>query len=293
MEEPPPGAKRVHRKEVAVVVPVYRLPLSEEEEISLRHLRHFLERFDIKVIAPRQLTIDHPYLQTLETLRFPTKYFAGVRGYNRLMLSRNFYSQFLRYEYILIYQLDCLVFSDRLLQWCLKGWDYVGAPWFHNHQSDPTRGLWATGNGGLSLRRVDKFLEVLNSRKRLLDEPPLDTRFFPDSPKLQRLLRPTKALAYACGYKNTVQHFVRQYQMHEDIFWAFEARRFVTSFAVPPPIEALAFAFELAPRYCYQANDERLPFGCHAWAKTDKEFWRRFVLQPGIREADATSLRDR
>jgi small ligand-binding sensory domain FIST len=26
--------------------------------------------------------------------------------------------------------MDCLVFSDQLLAWCNRGYDYVGAPWF-------------------------------------------------------------------------------------------------------------------------------------------------------------------
>jgi hypothetical protein len=39
------------------------------------------------------------------------------------------------------------------------------------------------------------------------------------------------------------------------------------------------FSFEVAPRYCFKMNRERLPFGCHAWSKYDQEFWEPFLLK--------------
>ena len=61
--------------------------------------------------------------------------FVDRVAYNRLMMSEQFYRAFEGYEYILIYQLDCLVFSNALEEWCRKGYDYIGAPWFERwHQ---------------------------------------------------------------------------------------------------------------------------------------------------------------
>lgn len=268
--------------QVIIAIPIYRFPLSSEEKISLQHVQYFLGRHNLTLVAPQDLEITDPDLRSLPVIRFGNEYFSGISGYNRLMLSREFYRRFKRYEYILICQLDCLVFSDDLLSWCAKGWDYVGAPWFKGFKDDTTLGLWATGNGGLSLRRVGKFLEVLNSWK--LWRAPVQrsemSRLFPNSPRLRRVFCCLKALPHACGYKNTVRHFTRTYLLHEDLFWAFDARQFVSNFNIPSPREALAFAFEFAPRFCYQANGGRLPFGCHAWYKIDPEFWRPFLLQP-------------
>ena len=42
-------------------------------------------------------------------------------------MKEKFYRAFADYEYILIYQLDCLVFASSLEEWCGKGWDYVGS----------------------------------------------------------------------------------------------------------------------------------------------------------------------
>ena len=62
----------------------------------------------------------------------------------------------------MIYQLDCLVFSDKLLEWCELDYDYIGAP-LPVSKSDPDKGLSRAGNGGLSLRKAKSFLKVLDS----------------------------------------------------------------------------------------------------------------------------------
>jgi hypothetical protein len=40
----------------------------------------------------------------------------------------------------------------------------------------------------------------------------------------------------------------------------------------------LRFAFEAAPRQCLEMNQGRLPFGCHAWGRYDREFWTPHLL---------------
>ncbi len=117
---------------MVVVVPVYRASLTREEEISLRRTcMVFGERRRIVVVQPYGLDLSgladkHPCLQ-FET--FPPDYFSGIRGYNRLMTSKTFYGRFADYEYILIVQLDAYIFRDELDEWCVRGYDYVGAPW--------------------------------------------------------------------------------------------------------------------------------------------------------------------
>ncbi len=131
---------------VAVVTPIVRFPLSAEEDISMRHLREHLGRFDRYVIGPKSLPKE---LSDFTLQKFPGRYFADRFGYNRLLLREEFYRAFSDYEYILIYQLDCLVFSSNLEQWCRKGWDYAGAPWLKDTEN-PAKGFSAAGNGGLS-----------------------------------------------------------------------------------------------------------------------------------------------
>ena len=100
----------------------------------------------------------------------------GIAGYNKMMLSYDFYQLFRDSEYVLIYQTDAWVFQDNLAEWCSKGYDYVAAPWIkravydypfikqymaclrayraRKHQFCRQRIYGKVGNGGLSLRKV-------------------------------------------------------------------------------------------------------------------------------------------
>lgn len=268
----------LQKKRVAIVTPIYRLPLTVDEQISVRHLKHFLGDYDRIIIAPCSLTLDFPGFQVK---RFDDAFFQGIPGYNRLMLSPQFYRAFSDYEYILIYQLDCLVFSSDLANWCTKGWDYIGAPWFLNFSPSPDGGLWRVGNGGLSLRNVAKSLTVLGLR-RYVEDPWIlgqKTRHFKSSPRLRKLLCAAKTVSHLAGYKNNLRWYLKLYTDNEDWFWSLEANKFLPEFRIPTPEKALPFAFEYAPRYCFQHNGRQLPFGCHAWYKIDREFWDPFLLR--------------
>lgn len=272
---------------VAVVTPVVKLPLSAEEEISLRHLRKYLGGFDRYIIGLQSLP---KAFSDFKLRRFPVHCFKNRYTYNRLLMTAPFYRAFAKYEYILIYQLDCLVFASNLEEWCRKGWDYVGAPWLNNTE-EPTLGFSRVGNGGLSLRRVRSALAVLRSKHPIRDPRELGgeagrMRFIYDRLKpasqLKRAVCGVKTLLHRYGYHNNVRWLAQNLanvDFNEDLFWSFEASRFVADFRIPMPLEALDFSFELAPRYCFEANSARLPFGCHAWAKYDRDFWQPFLLK--------------
>jgi Protein of unknown function (DUF5672) len=268
-------------KKVGVVVPLYRFPLHKDEEISLWHLKKHLGRFDRFLIGPRQLPVG---FSDFRLRLFPSEFFQSVHGYSRLLLSRNFYHAFREYEFILIYQLDCLVFSGNLDYWCCQDWDYVGAPWFPGFAEENSKGFWKVGNGGLSLRKVSSAIRVLESK--VLAEDPVtrgqQIRWFRSQPFLRRMACWLATRLHARGYKNNVRSFVQSCCLdpgfHEDLFWAFEAKRFMPGFRIPSPEEAVAFSFEKAPRYCYQVNNRKLPFGCHAWSKYDRAFWQEHIL---------------
>lgn len=269
----------VDNQTVVIAVPVYRMP-TPAEEISLRHLQRHLGRYEIRLVAPRSLEIDHTRLRELPIERFHDHFFAGIAGYNRLMLSKTFYRRFQPYTYLLIYQLDCLVFRDDLLHWCSQGFDYIGAPWFKDFAEDAAKGLWMAGNGGLSLRRIPKFLEVFESRK-LFYAPEVRTQqttWFNNQPHLRELFCRAKKELHRLGFRNNVR-FAMQTNANEDFFWSAHAPRFVDNFVVAPAEIALGFAFECAPAWCYERNGRKLPFGCHAWERRDPDFWSPFLLK--------------
>src|SRR5216683_5933586 len=100
---------RNRKRRVAVVTPVYRLPLNAQEEISFKHLRFYLGKFDRYIIAPKTLSVSWP---DFRIRYFNNVFFSGISEYSRLLVTKQFYQAFAEYEYILIYQLDCLVFSS-------------------------------------------------------------------------------------------------------------------------------------------------------------------------------------
>jgi hypothetical protein len=281
------GEPHYSQESVAVVTPVTEFPLLPEEEVSLRHLRHYLGHFRRYIIGPNSLPSE---FSDFKLKRFPSHYFTDRFGYNRLMLTEKFYRAFEAYEYVLIYQLDCLVFSDQLQDWCGRGWDYVGAPWLKN-VNDPNEGFSRVGNGGLSLRRVAAALQVLNSKKHVEDPEVLANsrgdrsksvyEALEQAPLLKRMFAKAKGILHLLGYHNNARWLARQmadYRYHEDNFWSYEASKGMTNFRIPTPDEAVGFSFEMAPSYCFERNSRRMPFGCHAWAKYEREFWEPFLL---------------
>ncbi len=266
---------------MAVVTPQHRFPLRFEEKVSLESLRRHLGNFDRFLICPESSSPDLP---DFHLVRVPDHVLSSEWNYNRYLIDASFYQQFIQYEYILIYQLDCLVFHDNLLYWCDQGWDYVGAPWFHRYENDASGGFWSVGNGGLSLRRVRSHIDVLGSVRRSCCPKDLAQRTprFTKHPRLRRFYCGVKERLHGYGYKNPrigkfLQDYTQNPQLHEDLFWSHEAKRFKPDFLIPTAAEAVKFAFECVPQYCFEANGNMLPFGCHAWSKFDRKFWEQHL----------------
>jgi hypothetical protein len=246
--------------------------------LSFRSLQRHLSRHPLVLVASEEVEVP---TGMGSTLRFPKEYFAGRHTYSELLVSSLFYEALSHYAFILVFQLDCLVFSDQVTEWCALGYDYVGAPWVGRSEDD---GLVFTGvgNGGFSLRRVQACLDVLRERDRLrhwTDRGAMASRFAALLGRaagrgLQSALRgETRALAERTRRVLTHARLaaVPEYR-NEDLFWA-QAASLLPTFRIPPPEIAVRFAFETEPRFCFEFNGERLPFGCHQWRAYDPEFW--------------------
>ena len=238
---------QIQPKDVVIVIPVYKSQISEVERNVLERCLRVLARYDMAFVHPEGLDLsNHRALVPLaKAVPFAEQYFEGVSGYNKLLISPAFYQTFEHYQYMLIFQLDAWVFEDSLLEWCNKGYDYIGAPWIDEPTPGKTSALIPftklcinqVGNGGLSLRRVSTHLRIAR-RLGLL------TRF---------------------------------YHYNEDVFWSIFVPMFFRSYRKPTVLEALSFAFEYKPRESYEKIGNKLPFGCHAWERTDREFWDQHI----------------
>lgn len=263
---------------VAIVVPLpLRQDVSTDEETSLRHLEHYLARYDRFFVAPPGATYTRPGYR-VET--FSDRYFGSGKAHARLQLSEEFYRRFDGYTYILMYHLDALVFSDQLMEWCASDLDYIGAPWLQCADSP-----WVTrdrvGNGGFALMKVQSFLKVMQS-KRLAIDPEQYWREFCERTGWRRQLlhypmRYLKRLRMFNGVKRELREFPDK--ANSDLFWSDRAVHYDPGFKVASVETGLKFAFEVAPRACYERNGRQLPFGCHAWWTFDRAFWEPHLLR--------------
>jgi len=279
-----------NRKTVAIVIPIYREILSEDEQVSLRHLERYLGKYDRYIVGPKKQNLLYKH-NSFFMHSVNRKYFASKESYSCLLLSKSFYKAFSNYEYILIYQPDSLVFSDQLLKWCAKGYDYVGAPWYRTETMKADG--WASdedcvGNGGLSLRKVESHLKVLRIYHSPLNVAKRKAmgclRFFEYC--IDRI--PKKAADFITG-KQRIKVILKNASIQlknkieprkvDDFFWSFEAKKYYPGFKIPTADEAVSFSFETGPRYCFDKNNQTLPFGCHAWAKYEREFWEPYLLK--------------
>lgn len=160
----------IDRGQVAVVIPTYKMILSEIEQISLSQVFKVLNGYDIYFVAPEG--IEAEYLKDAWIERFGTAYFEGIAGYNKLMLSSDFYRRFEEYKYILLYQLDAFVFSDILLDFCNMGYDYIGAPWIPGmkRKIEDEYVYTNVGNGGFSLRNIQSTIRLLDKNREALSK---------------------------------------------------------------------------------------------------------------------------
>jgi hypothetical protein len=258
---------------IKVVIPLYKQLITQEELVSIQHLDHFLPGYPRVVIKPR--TLDG-ILTNYETINFPDVCFSSIREYSKLLLSPFFYEIFGECDYILIYQTDCLVFSDSLERFCKLGYDYIGASLFVR-DSIPLR-LSRVGNGGFSLRRVQAFLNVLKSTSIPSWNSVLTSRMA-DLEQFSLSTRWLKKLKIIREVRRGVQWYTRHYSLNEDLFWSDRARLFDPGFKVAPLDVSLRFAFDAHPRECFERSGHQLPFGAHAWARWDREFWEPYLLQ--------------
>ncbi len=255
----------------AVAIPVYKTELSAAERLSVDRTVEVLGHHAVFLVGPSRLDgwmqgLCRRYGPRLASKAFDDRYFAGIKGYNALMRSRAFYGAFAGHSHVLIAQTDALVLSDRLDAWCLRDLSYVGAPWLvGGSEPEPELRLAGVGNGGFSLRRVDDFLRVLATLRRVPNTVKSRSGSASTWSRLGRRLKHEWCLAY-----NVEPLFPTS---NEDVFWGVLVPAVCPFFRVPTPAQAIDFAFEVAPRWLYELNGRRLPFGCHAWERCDPSFW--------------------
>jgi hypothetical protein len=208
-----------------------------------------------------------------------------VFGYNALLLLKNFYGRFIKYNYMLIYQLDAYVFRDELEYWCSQNYDFIGAPWITPQiiTGDPVFGNRfgvVVGNGGFSLRKIDAFIRLYSSKIVCMAILSLLVTFFNILAQRSRLhigLMAVRILFFPIKIVCDKIGIILDDAKHEDIVWA--KIMLAKNGNVPSGFTSLQFAFELCADYLYELNNGKLPFGCHAWPEYYcwHLVWKKFI----------------
>lgn len=230
-----------------IVVPIYREP-TPAEKISLHQLYDVTQRkYDIYFIKPNSFDIrqvqkafntGQDACVCFNDICFADDYFTSTESYSKLLETYDFWKTFHEYEYVYIYQLDCYLIKDNLEYWCNLGFDYVGAPIVSpnaNWKNTP-----AIGNGGFSLRKVSKFIELTNPNSWFIK-------------KYGKNLQNNKWLKF------------------EDLYFLQECGEFIK---IDTPVfqHATQFAWDMNPDVIYKLTQE-LPMCIHAFDK-NIPFWK-------------------
>lgn len=225
---------------IVIVIPVYKETLSVCEKISLAQIKRVLGQYHICFMAPekmRKFLTDKGY----KVEYFPDKCLSSIVEFSKLLLTPDFYERFVQYQYMLVYQLDAFVFSDRLLYFCSLGYDFIGAPmpYSRNYRTNVGR------NGGLSLRRIESCIRVTSMLQRM---------------QMDEEMRQT-------------------FEKAEDKFFSYCGGCKEIEFSVPKVAISSDFAIEFNVAHCWERLSQvHLPFGCHWWPKSVYfNLWRPYI----------------
>ena len=231
----------IEMKEIIIVVPRYSVDMTITERVSFYQVKKVLGYYPLMFIAPEKL---RPVIEqeNEQAEYFDDSNFESVVTYSKLLLSPEFYKRFSRYRYMLLYQLDAFVFSDKLLDFCSLGYSYIGAP--------VPRIFWRdigqrVGNGGLSLRKISDCIKVTEKKEEIFESSGLMKSFIP------------------C----------------EDKFFGYCGKHKMLGFSIPNVDIAERFSIEYdVARSWSRISINNLPFGCHAWSKPQYfELWKPYI----------------
>jgi hypothetical protein len=245
----PLTANAAHRlPSLVIAIPIYKKEFDLEEQSLVDRMFTIFTNREIVFVAPQNLDKAY-YLARYPSAKltaFPDHFFESVQGYSRLLLSVQFYETFCEKDFLLISQPDVYVFRDDLDLWLQKPYDYIGAPWPQGFSTNINIGRFANvpggtllttfvGNGGFSLRKIEKCLGMLEQDRE-------------------------------------VAQWFSATGSNEDLFFSLIGSM-TADMVFPNPIEASLFAMEVSPEYFNSLNGQVTPMAAHAFRKHSPEFW--------------------
>ncbi len=239
------------KNSVIVTVPIYKTTLNSLEQFALDRTFRILAEREIIFTCPDGLDTSHyrGRYPSAKYIHFKKDYFSSVYDYSRLLLTIEFYAAFSTAQFLLIVQPDVYIFRDDLDHWTAQPFDYIGAPWPNGMHLNLQLGRYLTvggkavvtyvGNGGFSLRRVRKCIDLINE--------------FPD----------IIGTFYSSG-------------SNEDLFYSIVGQ-LSNDFILPNQVIAARFAIEIEPEHYYKIISGLAPMAVHAFERYSPAFWREKI----------------
>lgn len=171
--------KDTSTKDCAIIIPVYNETPKILEEVSiLNTLRMYNDKYDIYMIHSENLDISYYSKRfcELKIISISKDIWDNTYlSYNNMCLNPYFYNLFSDYKYVCLVQTDAYIFKTNLDDWLNMNYDYIGGPSLITCKT----GFWKdvrndniveivkedkyyNYNGGLSIRNVNKFVNICN-----------------------------------------------------------------------------------------------------------------------------------
>lgn len=250
-----------------IVVPIYQERFNNQEKASLNQLTKIIanKEYDIVLLLPKKFDdVKQKYAnifsETKCKIHFDIQhdvFFKDTFVYSRLLTNRKWYTNYLQWKYMYIYQTDCWVTKDEFEYWTSKDYDWIGGPiitldalWKNLKERD---GI--VGNGGFSLRKISTMMDILNP----------DGELCTTYPSLKKC------------FKNI---------LIEDRFFCDDIAA-LYHINVPSLHDAGLFSIDQTPDYIRQeiTSEDELPFGIHK-VFSYLEYWKKFIPElPKLEES--------
>ena len=271
------------KKQISILVPIYKKNLEKLEIKILERISNlYFGKHDLFFLLPSDSKLNYKNLG-FQNIYFDKSNFLDVHNFNKFCVSTELYKNFLDYEYMLFHQLDAIILSNNLENWIKKNYSYIGGPSFHKSlfKKNPIKPKFFC-NGGLSLRKVKDFINVLESEKIFLKK--IDSFTIKEILKRKYIYRYLKL--FFTNYKNNnyfnVNAFIENFFLSEDVFWTHFAKLFNVNFNLPKDaIECANFSLNEGHKFYIQKFNIK-PFGAHYYNKENFKFLNELFLENKI-----------
>lgn len=237
-----------------IAIPIYTKTPSKCDKLSISSLKNIkdIRDWDIFIIYPKQYDFElknnwapifSDFKYTLMAL--DNKWFASEKSYSKLLRSNDFWLIFKIYEYMLIFQTDGYCVECTLSDWTVKHYDFIGAPIIASNAN------WmkvpAIGNGGVSLRKIQTFIDITDPNGECMKTIKNDVDEF-----------------------NKSRNYI--YDQYEDLYFCELINKY-WDLDIARQDDAFNFAWDMNVDIVYEMRNHRLPCFLHAWTKNIR-FWQ-------------------